>query len=451
MRQRSAHRPIFDVEIQRGQITVGNTPGGLPVTVTINQGSGQADPTGDSSIVFDVVFSEAVTGFATGDVTLSGTAGATTAVVAGSGTTYTVTVTGMTGDGTVIATIAAAVATSTASGIPNDASTSTDNTVTWQTGLSVIGTVTDTLLDRVEYVVVSGNYCYLTSRSNDRHIVVDATTKSAPSVAGSRTGTSLNGALSLAKVGNTMFIVANLNGSLTSDNVTTTTPSFIDQEFGAVGVTLIENPEDLAIVGNYAFVICRRASADDSIVAVDISNPASMSAVGGLQSANFNGAANIVAEGNYAYVASDSVADTFSVVDISNPASMSIVGSVTNATAFGSGSQELIKDGDVVYMSRIGGLVTIDVSTPTAPAVLDFISVPLGSEGICKKGTRVYVCGSANDAITTLDVSDPSNLSILDSFTDSTNLDGVVDIVTDGTYIYAACFNGDRLTILQGS
>ena len=57
-----------------------------------------------------MVFSEAVTDFATGDVTLGGTAGRHAAVVTGSGTTYNVAVTGMTGCGTVIATIAAGVA-----------------------------------------------------------------------------------------------------------------------------------------------------------------------------------------------------------------------------------------------------------------------------------------------------------------------------------------------------
>ena len=68
-------------------------------------------PTNASPINFTVVFSESVTGFATGDVTLSGTAGATRPrAVTGSGTTYNVAVSGMTADGTVIATIAAGVA-----------------------------------------------------------------------------------------------------------------------------------------------------------------------------------------------------------------------------------------------------------------------------------------------------------------------------------------------------
>lgn len=97
---------------------------------TINQASYQADPTGSSPINFTVVFNKPTADFATGDVTLSGTAGATTATVTGSGTTYNVAVTGMTAYGTVIASIAGGVCTD-AAGNPNMASTSTDNTVTY--------------------------------------------------------------------------------------------------------------------------------------------------------------------------------------------------------------------------------------------------------------------------------------------------------------------------------
>jgi hypothetical protein len=101
-------------------------------TVTINQAAGQVDPTGTSPINFGVVFSASVTGFDSTDVTLSGTAGATTAVVTGSGTTYNVAVSGMTTAGTVIATIAADRAFSSSGNHPNRASTSTDNTVTFR-------------------------------------------------------------------------------------------------------------------------------------------------------------------------------------------------------------------------------------------------------------------------------------------------------------------------------
>jgi predicted heme/steroid binding protein len=102
--------------------------------VTIEQASGQSDPTNASPVHFTAHFTEPVLAFATGDVTVSGSAGATTATVTqvapNDGTTYDVAVSGMTGNGTVIAAIAAGVAADAATN-GNNASTSTDNTVTY--------------------------------------------------------------------------------------------------------------------------------------------------------------------------------------------------------------------------------------------------------------------------------------------------------------------------------
>lgn len=103
------------------------------LTATINQAAGQSDPTNSATINFRVVFNKPVFGFATGDVTLGGTAGATTATVtpaALGGVTWNVAVSGMTTDGTVTPTIATGVATDLA-GNPNLVSTSADNTVTF--------------------------------------------------------------------------------------------------------------------------------------------------------------------------------------------------------------------------------------------------------------------------------------------------------------------------------
>lgn len=101
-------------------------------TVTVNQGASQADPTGASPIVFDVRFSEPVTGFSNSDVSFTGsTAGGTlAAVVTGSGEDYTVSVSGMTTSGTVVASIPSGAAAD-ADANPTGASTSTDNTVTF--------------------------------------------------------------------------------------------------------------------------------------------------------------------------------------------------------------------------------------------------------------------------------------------------------------------------------
>src|SRR5437667_10075459 len=82
-------------------------------------------------MLFRSVFSEPVSGFTGSDVVIGGTAGGTKTVdVTGGPSTYTVAVSGLTTGGTVIATIPAGGATD-AAGNGNTASTSTDNTVTF--------------------------------------------------------------------------------------------------------------------------------------------------------------------------------------------------------------------------------------------------------------------------------------------------------------------------------
>jgi Right handed beta helix region/Calx-beta domain len=103
-------------------------------TVTINKGATQPDPTQVGTVVFDVLFSEPVTGFTSADVDLStstaGPLGSFVVNVTGTGPAYTVTVSGITDRGDVIATILAG-AVQDLVGNDNVASTSTDNSVAY--------------------------------------------------------------------------------------------------------------------------------------------------------------------------------------------------------------------------------------------------------------------------------------------------------------------------------
>jgi hypothetical protein len=105
-----------------------------PPEVAINQALGQHDPTNASPVHFRVVFSEPVSGFSNSDVTLSSPFGSlsqtVTQLAPRDGTTYDVAVSGMSGSGTLSATIPAGAVQDRA-GNPNHASTSGDNTVTY--------------------------------------------------------------------------------------------------------------------------------------------------------------------------------------------------------------------------------------------------------------------------------------------------------------------------------
>jgi hypothetical protein len=104
---------------------------GIGPSVTIDQAIAQTDPTSSSPIDFTAVFSAGVTGFDGSDIDFTGStaAGTLVATVTGGPASYNVAVSGMTGSGTVVVSIPADAATDGVNG--NDASTSTDNTVTF--------------------------------------------------------------------------------------------------------------------------------------------------------------------------------------------------------------------------------------------------------------------------------------------------------------------------------
>ena len=123
--------PIVDMGAYEAQDTIAPT-------VTVNQAGSQADPTNSAPISFIAVFSESIstTTFTAGDVSLGGSTapGATvtgmTQIAPNDGTTFQITVAGMTGSGTVIASIPAGGVKDPAGNV-NLASTSTDNSVTY--------------------------------------------------------------------------------------------------------------------------------------------------------------------------------------------------------------------------------------------------------------------------------------------------------------------------------
>ncbi len=105
--------------------------------MTVEQATGQADPTDSSPVHFTAVFSEPidVSSFTTSDVTLGGSAGgalaaAITQIAPNDGTRFDLAVSGMTISGTVTAAIGADQVTDVALN-GNTASTSADHTVSY--------------------------------------------------------------------------------------------------------------------------------------------------------------------------------------------------------------------------------------------------------------------------------------------------------------------------------
>lgn len=109
-------------------------------SVEITLGTGQDNPSNNSTLIFQVTFNSATTDFTSTDISLSGTAGATTVVLNGSGSSYTAEVSGMTNNGTVSISIPQGVCTD-ADGNLNPPSTNTVNVIDYdntQPGIEIV-------------------------------------------------------------------------------------------------------------------------------------------------------------------------------------------------------------------------------------------------------------------------------------------------------------------------
>ncbi len=101
-----------------------------PVTVTVNPANGPFFNTPQSSVAFTVTFAEAVAGFDASDVVVTSTTGGTPITnVTGGGASYTVTVTGIVGNGTVTLRVPANRANSVATNQPNTDSNTASVTI----------------------------------------------------------------------------------------------------------------------------------------------------------------------------------------------------------------------------------------------------------------------------------------------------------------------------------
>jgi hypothetical protein len=118
---------IFNTTVDIGAVEL------APPEPVINQAASQADPTKTGPILFDVQFNTLVSGFTAGSIDLSGSSltGLTPTLTQVGPAEYLVSVTGMNGEGTVVASIPAGAVTDPQTGLSSLASTSTDNSVTF--------------------------------------------------------------------------------------------------------------------------------------------------------------------------------------------------------------------------------------------------------------------------------------------------------------------------------
>ena len=234
------------------------------------------------------------------------------------------------------------------------------------------GTGAPNYLSGVFQIVKDGNYIYCTSNWDDALVIIDVSDPFNPTLEGEIHGGGapnyLNGPKGLVKDGNYVYIACRTERCLTIVDVSdTSNPTFVS--YLPEGAPRFWQPEYVAKKGDYLYI-----SAVYGINSVDVSNVSNPILVGYVDSDPLSECRGIEISGNYAYTALYWPTG-LNVFDISNPLSMFLVGSLQDATHLVD-TKFLVLDGNRAYVTTDTqhSLVSIDISDPTSPSVIDSIA-----------------------------------------------------------------------------
>jgi hypothetical protein len=307
-----------------------------------------------------------------------------------------------------------------------------------------------------------------------------AGTGAGPVLAGAASNAgSLSGATAVAVSGNYAYTTAYWPGQLTAVNIAD--PANPTVAGSTLPETYLENASNVNVAGNYAFVVSKNRNAsgtsnDDgtgnSLTIVDISNPGSPGIVGNVHDSNrLFGAYGVAVSGHYAYIAyqgllagqpttPDTSAGGFSVVDLSTPASPSVVASIDNGPTTGQNylrhATSVAISGHYAYVTAFydARVTVIDISNPTNPTIVtsfrDATNLPLPAD-VAVQGNYAYVANQSSGSghqFTVLDISNPSSPLVVASLTDN-SLSGAYRIRLRGNFAYISASNVSTIAAID--
>ena len=312
--------------------------------------------------------------------------------------------------------------------------------------LELVGKITDsTNLDGAIDVAVKGKYAYVLAQNNQSLVIIDISNPSSPQIVGSVSDSLLAGARRIKISGNYAY-VGTTNSKLTIVDISNpTSPQVVSSVNLGSGEKFAGG---LYVSGKYVYT----GPLNCYFSVVDVEDPSSPKIIATYYGAEVCEISDMWVSGNYAYL-TNHVFNSIVVIDISNPASPIKAGSVSSHFPHPSG---LYLSGKYLYVvseydgSEGQGLEIWDVSNPSSLSLVSYLSHPLldNCRSIEVKGDYAYISSYDKDRIVVVDVSDPSNPQVVKSFSHS-SIDGPEGFDISGRYLYLANFESDTLAIID--
>jgi hypothetical protein len=318
----------------------------------------------------------------------------------------------------------------------------------------IVGRIaSSTVMDEASSVYVLGDYAYVTGYRSDSLAVVNISIPSNPQIVGSVKGNNkLNGASSVFATttpsGNYAYVASYVGDSLTVVDISTPSNPIVGKE---VSTPELVGAQSVFVSGNYAYV----ASYDDywNIVGdfsiLDITTLDDPLFVNSIASSTAMGKpSSVYVSDNYAYVTGKS-SNSLVAIDITNPASLNdddIVGVAKFSSSYTPNS--VFVSGDYAYVARYQTLIQVNISDPENLDDSDIVGTAAssnymkGGRSVYISGNYAYVAGSHKDypgSLAVVDISGGriiSNSDVIGGATDNEYLDGPRHVSINGRYAY---------------
>jgi hypothetical protein len=223
--------------------------------------------------------------------------------------------------------------------------------------------------------------------------------------------------------------------------------------------TNLNGPEDLLIIGNYAYVPCRDGA---TLTVVDISNPMNPFVASVFTDADLTQGMGIAANGSTLFLTSWHNHKLISI-NGTNPLALVKISSITIGNTDPGGDPDELRK--VAYQSGYcfcthvydAKLYIVNVSDPANMSITSSLAIPEGAFAVAVSGNYAYVAGftigggstTESTKVNVVDHSTKASPSVVKTLTDATNYLGCSCLFVSGTHLLGTFYAADRFVVFN--
>lgn len=200
----------------------------------------------------------------------------------------------------------------------------------------------------------------------------------------------------------------------------------------------LNEPEDILIDGNYAYIPCRIGN---NLAVIDITDPFKPFLATSFRDEELQDAMGLTKNGSYIYLVSMSN-ERCIVIDASNPKQLKKLYSfqVGGANQYPNTLRKVIYEDGYLYFTHDGEgtLYIADARNPARPEVISKVKVGKGAFAIAVKGNRAYVGGCiGSSSLAVVDITDKTSPKLLQTLESPEKYSCISSFVLEGNTLHA--------------